>query len=135
MLKSAIFALVLSIPLIASGKSILEPGETLVAGRVLQSPNLCFTLGFRDQGNLVITNKSGKVIWSSNTYNTFATQLYIDYGSNLKLLNSSGSAINWQTKTSGAFGFLRLQNDGNLVIYSDAFVALWHTETYGSSCG
>ncbi len=135
MLRNAIFALVLSIPLIASGKSILEPGETLMDGRVLQSPNLCFKLGFRDQGNLVITNKSGKVIWSSNTYNTFATQLYIDYGSNLKLLNSSGSAINWQTKTSGAFGFLRLQNDGNLVIYSDAFVPLWHTETYGASCG
>ncbi|WGL61079.1 hypothetical protein QEJ31_05655 [Pigmentibacter sp. JX0631] len=135
MLKKVLFSLIISLPFVASAKSILEPGETLVAGRVLQSPNLCFTLGFRDQGNLVITNRSGKVIWSSNTYNTFATQLYIDYGSNLKLLNSTGAPINWQTNTSGAFGFLRLQNDGNLVIYSDAFKPLWYTGSYDASCG
>ncbi len=94
----------------------------MVAGKVLQSPNLCFTLGFRDQGNLVLVNKSGTVIWSSGTYNTFATKLYLNYGGDLKLLNSSGSPINWDTKTSGSFGFLRLQNDGNHVIYSDSFV-------------
>lgn len=135
MLKNVIISLLMSVPFLASAKSILEPGETLVDGRILQSPNLCFKLGFRDQGNLVITNKSNKVIWSSNTFNTFATQLYIDYGSNLKLLNSTGAPINWQTNTKGAFGFLRLQNDGNLVIYSDKFEPLWNTGTYGASCG
>ncbi len=135
MLKQIAISLSFCVSYFAAAKSILEPGETLVEGRYLQSPNLCFKLEFRNQGNLVIVNKSNKVIWSSETYNTFATQLYLDYGSNLRLQTTSGVSINWQTKTSGAFGFLRLQNDGNLVIYSDSFVPLWNTGTYNSSCG
>lgn len=135
MLKNMFLFLFLVVPSAVFAKSILEPGETLVSGRVLQSPNLCFTLSFRDQGNLVITNRSGKLIWSSNTYNTFATQLHLDFGGNLQLLNASGAPINWQTYTKGDYGFLRLQNDGNLVIYSDSFKPLWYTGTYSSSCG
>lgn len=135
MIRFFVLSSVFVLPILAQAKSILEPGETLMAGRVLQSPNLCFTLGFRDQGNLVLVNKSGTVLWSSGTYNTNATQLYMNFGGDLKLLNSSGNSINWDTKTSGAFGFLRLQNDGNLVIYSDSFVPLWYTGTYNANCG
>ncbi|APJ03675.1 hypothetical protein [Silvanigrella aquatica] len=135
MKRLAMLSVIFAVPFIAEAKSILEPGETLTAGRVLQSPNGCFTLGFRDQGNLVLVNKSGTVIWSSGTFNSNATQLYINYGGDLKLLNSAGNPINWDTKTSGAYGFLRLQNDGNLVIYNDSFVPLWHIGTYNASCG
>ncbi|WP_397601772.1 hypothetical protein [Silvanigrella sp.] len=135
MLRSLALSLMFAIPVLANAKSILEPGETLTSERVLQSPNLCFTLSFKDKGNLVLSNRSGKMIWSTGTYNTNATQLYIDYGSNLRLQTSPNTPIGWQTNTKGAFGFLRLQNDGNLVIYSDSFVPLWHIGTGGAPCG
>ena len=52
---------------------------------------------------------------------------------NLVLYNADESKDYWASNTSGqAAGYLTLQDDGNLVIYSNMGVAYWATNTAGN---
>jgi hypothetical protein len=45
--------------------------------------------------------------------------------------NSPGS-VRWASSTNGTGGYLRLQEDGNLVIYNWADAPVWSSNTYSS---
>ena len=73
----------------------------LVADQTLTSPDGRFTLDVQDSGNLTLTQ-------------------------------NSNSAILWQSNTSGNQpGFLVMQGDGNLVLYSPSNVSIWNSGTSG----
>jgi len=85
----------------ANAKSALSPGEVLLPGDSLTSPNGRYALTFQGDGNLVIyRTHDGSVVWHSQTY-------------------GSGAA------------FAQMQGDGNFVIYTAASQPVWSTGTGG----
>lgn len=88
-----------------------------------------YTLVFQKDGNLVLynsKNSSKEVIWATGTNGTAETFKASKDG-NFALLNSQDKPI-WSTKTSGR-NRLVLQEDGNLVVYSQSSEKLFETRT------
>jgi surface antigen len=90
-----------------------------------------YTLQFQNDGNLVLTNKSGQALWATGSEGKAAT-LVMQADGNLVMYDSRRQPI-WASNTSGNPGaFISLQNDGNLVIYQkNRAKALWSTNTNG----
>ena len=80
----------------------LLPGEQLLPKQSLESRNGRYRLIYQGDGNLVILD-----------------------------LNVRGGKPIWNSGTAGsAPGILKMQDDGNLVLYNQAGAALWNTETW-----
>lgn len=90
-----------------------------------------YTLQFQNDGNLVLTNKSGQALWATGSEGK-AVSLVMQNDGNLVLYNNRKKPI-WASNTGGNPGsFISLQNDGNLVIYQkNRAKALWSTNTNG----
>jgi len=108
-------------------------------------------------GNFVLYDENGIAKWSTGTSNHPGSELRLQNDGNLVVYDSGGRAL-WATNTvipkpnrcgvmrleqglgrentlSSCNGFhtLRMQNDGNLVLYDVAARATWSTSTAGSS--
>ncbi|GAB6899762.1 S8 family peptidase [Kineosporia succinea] len=96
-----------------SGRSTLNAGKALYrGGRTLRSPNGQYSLAFRDNGNLTVTQTGKGVIWSTGAKN--ADWLTLNKAGNLTLVNSNGTTA-WTSKTSGrGANRLRLVSTGKL---------------------
>jgi surface antigen len=90
-----------------------------------------YTLQFQNDGNLVLTNKSGQALWATGSEGKAAI-LVMQADGNLVMYSDRRQPI-WASNTSGNPGaFISLQNDGNLVIYQkNRAKALWSTNTSG----
>jgi murein DD-endopeptidase MepM/ murein hydrolase activator NlpD len=91
-----------------------------------------YKFNFQRDGNLVLTNRSGQVLWATGTEGR-GEILRLQPDGNL-VIYGGGQAL-WATNTDGNPGaFLAIQSDGNLVMYrSDGQQALWASNTGGSS--
>jgi murein DD-endopeptidase MepM/ murein hydrolase activator NlpD len=89
-----------------------------------------YRLRFQSDGNLVLINSSGQVLWATGTEGRGKTLAVQDDG-NIVVYGDSGAL--WATNTSGNPGaFFAIQSDGNLVVYrSDGQQALWASATDG----
>jgi Peptidase family M23 len=89
-----------------------------------------YMLNLQRDGNLVLTNRSGQVLWATGTEGR-GELLSLQSDGNL-VLYGGGRAL-WATNTDGNPGaFFAIQGDGNLVIYrSDGRQALWASNTDG----
>ncbi len=85
---------------------------------------------FQSDGNLVLLNSSGQVLWATGTEGR-GKNLAIQGDGNIVIYGDSGAL--WATNTNGNPGaFLAVQSDGNLVVYrSDGRQALWASNTDG----
>ncbi|WP_407914190.1 hypothetical protein [Kitasatospora sp. NE20-6] len=99
-------------------------------------------LTFQCDGNLVLYRISdGHAMWASGTYGkgsltpdllNFSHDGYMKlfahpwYGSSLECIWGNSSA---------ADGRLKVQDDGNVVIYTSGGTPIWHTNTYGNRQG
>lgn len=107
-------------------------------------------------GNFVLYDRSDAALWSTGTFGTNADHVALQNDGNLVVYTASDEALWWsgtvlpgpsetrflrrdQALTTGqnltsrnGFVDLRLQNDGNLVLYSGSR-ALWASNTYGRS--
>ncbi len=95
------------------------------------SARVCgYKLNFQRDGNLVLINQSGQVLWATGTEGRGET-LAMQADGNL-VIYGGGRAL-WATNTDGNSGaFFAIQSDGNLVIYkSDGQQALWASGTDG----
>jgi hypothetical protein len=102
-------------------------------------------------GNLVVYNSSGEAVWSAGTGGNPGDSLQVQSDGNLVVYSAGGSAI-WQSNTvqnvlepdEGLLGSwtqtltsanrsyqLVMQEDGNLVLYSQAGASLWNSGTEG----
>lgn len=112
----------------AAGGSQLVSGERLNPGQSLFAADGRYQFIMQTDGNLVLY-QDGAARWSSNTRtaNSFAI---MQTDGNLVVVNPSNQAV-WHSGTYGNTGaVLALQEDGNLVIYTQAMDrALWQTGT------
>jgi hypothetical protein len=89
-----------------------------------------YKFNFQRDGNLVLTNRSGQVLWATGTEGR-GEILRLQPDGNL-VIYGGGRAL-WATNTDRNPGaFLAIQSDGNLVMYrSDGQQALWASNTGG----
>lgn len=96
----------------------LFSGQYLQPGKSLRSDNQLYTLIMQTDGNVVLYNQNSQPLWSTNTGGLITPGYFImQTDGNLVLYDTNGSP-KWSSDTwnhSGAF--LRIQDDGNLVIY------------------
>lgn len=97
-------------------RSTLEPGQSLLQGEELTSPNGAYYAPLQHDGNFVVYRKAGNVArWSTRTQD--GVRLTMQTDGNLVLYNDRGG-VAWSSNTAGRpNSFLVLQDDGNLVIY------------------
>lgn len=115
----------------AQGGGILQPGNTMFPGQVAWSSDGRYHLNFQEDGNLVLYNNAGAVMWATQTNGAPATELRMQPDGNL-VMYGNGQTI-WASNTAGHPGAqLRVQNDGNVVIYSPRQRVLWATESNGN---
>ncbi|MFB7722203.1 LysM peptidoglycan-binding domain-containing protein [Nocardia sp. NPDC058058] len=104
----------------------LKVGEELGLGDSLKGG--AYSLTLQNDGNLVLTDPSGKVEWASATNGQDVTRAALQADGNFVLYKGDGSAA-WSTETNGkSVDRLVVQPDRNVVIYGDGG-PVWSTET------
>jgi hypothetical protein len=105
----------------------LASGAQLVSGQTIISCTGGYSLRLMGNGNLVMYDSSGNVLFQTATANGSVLRMQTD--GNLVLATAS-NALAYQTGTFGQAGaFLAVQSDGNLVIYSKWGLPLWTRNT------
>jgi murein DD-endopeptidase MepM/ murein hydrolase activator NlpD len=88
-----------------------------------------YKLHFQGDGNLVLLDPSGKVIWATGTEGR-ATKLALQPDGNVVLYDKKAKAL-WATNTDRNPGaFFALQKDGNFVVYNGGN-SIWASNTAG----
>ncbi|WP_309230485.1 LysM peptidoglycan-binding domain-containing protein [Nocardia sp. SYP-A9097] len=103
----------------------LKVGEELGLGQSLKGG--AYSLTLQDDGNLVLSDPSGKVEWASATNGKGVTRAALQADGNFVLYSDGGAE--WSTETNGkSVDRLVVQPDRNVVLYGDGG-AVWSTET------
>jgi hypothetical protein len=113
----------------AAGSSVLNAGETLTEGQMLNSPDGRYHAVLQTDGNFVVYGPTG-ALWWDGLRNT--------YGANTIVMQSDGNLVAylwnglplWNAGTMGSGGsMLAMQDDGNLVVYTASGKPVWSTGT------
>ncbi|MER5891098.1 FG-GAP-like repeat-containing protein, partial [Streptomyces sp. NPDC001941] len=99
----------------------LQPGDALVSATT--------TLTQRTDGNLVVTSKAGKVLWSTATGGNAGATTLLRADGNLVVRDVTDTTTLWQSGTSATGGSTVLQEHGNLVVYDTQGQSQWSTGT------
>ncbi len=117
-------------PTPSDGDTILE-GQTLTPGSTLISADNAYTLAMQGDGNLVVYGSCHGAIWSTRTYGHPGAYLAMQTDSNAVVYSAQTGGPLWDSATFG-YGVPRLyrtrlvvQNDGNLVMYTQFNKAIW----------
>lgn len=97
---------------------VLRAGNQLGLGESLDSLNGGYTLTLQGDGNLVLTEGVGTVVWGSGTEGKGVERATFQTDGNFVLYNGAGEGV-WSTQTEGTGADrLVLQDDRNLVVYA-----------------
>ncbi|WP_433628517.1 LysM peptidoglycan-binding domain-containing protein [Nocardia sp. CA-120079] len=95
-------------------------GQTLVGG--------AYTLTLQPDGNLVLSEPDGNVVWSTLTHDQGVERAVLQDDGNFVLYKGDGAA--WATETNGREADrLTVQADRNVVLYGTDGSALWASDT------
>ncbi|MFD0366132.1 LysM peptidoglycan-binding domain-containing protein [Nocardia sp. GCM10030253] len=104
----------------------LRVGEELGLGQSLVGG--AYTLTLQADGNLVLSEPDGNVVWASQTHDQGVERATLQPDGNFVLYKGEGAA--WSTETNGKSGDrLTVQADRNVVLYGTDGSALWSTGT------
>ncbi len=124
----------------AAASDVLLTGGTLSAGQFLTSADGHYELTLQGDGNLVLYLLNGagapRAVWQSGTGGDTGDHAVLQSNGNLVLVDASGQTL-WSTnKTASGCTNLKLQDDGNLVLYT-ATAAYWasNSVTHGMAPG
>ena len=120
-------------PVVTTTCGTLASGATLTVGQSRTSCNGSYKLILQGDGNLVLykvsTLNALTAVWSTKTSGKTVGKLAMQVSSNLVLYNASSTAVwasSWNGGKTGQPGFLKVQDNGTLTIYSIADNAvLW----------
>ena len=105
----------------------IQAGTALLKGRSITSPNGFYRLTLQTDGNVVLTRSVGRVTWALNRK---VTWLKSEPEGNLVAYDFGRSM--WSSHTNGnGPSQLRVQDDGNLVLYRGDNRATWASQTSG----
>lgn len=97
---------------------VLRAGNQLGLGETLDSLNGGYTLTLQSDGNLVLTEGTGTVVWASGTDGKGVERANFQTDGNFVLYNGAGEGV-WSTQTEGTGADrIVLQDDRNLVVYA-----------------
>ncbi|MFE3053578.1 LysM peptidoglycan-binding domain-containing protein [Nocardia sp. NPDC059239] len=103
----------------------LKVGEELGRGEALQGG--AYTLTLQDDGNLVLSEPSGTVVWATGTNGQGVVRATLQDDGNFVLYKEDGAA--WSTETNGKnVDRLVVQPDRNVVLYGSEG-AVWSSGT------
>lgn len=105
----------------------LLPGEILVPGQSLQSPNGRALFALQADGDLVVS-VDGNAVWGSGTGSGGSLFLTMQTDGNLVLYGPTYQLV-WYQVFGQPGTRLVLQNDCNLVLYTSGGAPLWSTQT------
>ncbi|MDY0152005.1 MAG: glycosyl hydrolase [Candidatus Cloacimonas sp.] len=110
----------------------LLAGEGIGINVKLYSPNRAFALKMQSDGNAVLYKMAGpKALWSTGTAGQPVKWIKMQNNGDLDLLRQDFSTF--RTITTGGTGAkVKIQNDGNMVLYRSNGTAAWSTHTAGS---
>lgn len=119
-----------SVPAAPTQAGRLMPGQGLMAGGSITSPNGRLRLAMQTDSNLVLYDWYSQALWSSKTVgHTNIWDVIMQTDGNLVVYDGHDHAI-WASNTNGKAGaWLAVQDDGNVVIYDTANHPLWATNT------
>jgi hypothetical protein len=101
----------------------LASGRKVTTGNSVRSPNGVYSLQQQTDGNLVLYKNGSTAIWSTSTQ---GSNVYSVMQTDGNFVVVQGTKPLWDTKTAGNPGAtLNVQDDGNLVIYSQDHRAIW----------
>ncbi|MEV5838392.1 LysM peptidoglycan-binding domain-containing protein [Nocardia sp. NPDC052112] len=104
----------------------LRVGEELGLGYSLKGG--AYTLELQPDGNLVLSEPDGKVVWSTLTHDQGVERAILQDDGNFVLYKGEGAA--WSTETNGQdVDRLVVQADRNVVLYGRDGSALWASDT------
>ena len=145
--STALWSTGIASPRTGSSCGYLPAGNAIVAGDVIQSCDGRFALEAQTDGNLVLY-QSSSVLWTTYTnYNPGGAALVMQNDGNLVLYDKNANPLSGGTYGSGqttiyapagtlpagTYGspadYLKVQNDGNVVVYNSSNVAIWATNT------
>lgn len=107
----------------------LNPGQTLIPGTQIGSPNGRYRLIYQTDGNLVLYGPR-RALWASDTNGRFPGVAIMQTDGNLVIYGLRNEVI-WSSGTWGnPDSFLIVQDDGNLVIYRPDGTPIWATDTW-----
>ncbi|MFI9510415.1 LysM peptidoglycan-binding domain-containing protein [Nocardia sp. NPDC052566] len=104
----------------------LRVGEELGLGQSLTGG--AYTLTLQPDGNLVLSEPSGNVVWATQTHDQHVERAVLQDDGNFVLYKGDGAA--WSTETNGKDADrLQVQADRNVVLYGKDGSALWSSGT------
>ncbi|WP_433563293.1 LysM peptidoglycan-binding domain-containing protein [Nocardia sp. CA-151230] len=104
----------------------LKVGEELGRGEALQGG--AYTLTLQDDGNLVLSEPGGNVVWATGTNGQGVVRATLQDDGNFVLYKEDGAA--WSTETNGkSVDRLVVQPDRNVVLYGSDGGAVWSSGT------
>jgi hypothetical protein len=122
----------------AATTQFLKPGESLVAGQYLQSPNGHYRYWVRVNGAAI--EKDGKVIWGAYRPDIKVAVATMQKDGNYVVYDANNHKL-WDSSThnGGAYpggpgSYLQLQDDSNLVVYGPKG-AVWDASGYSMGGG
>lgn len=105
----------------------LRVGEELGLGQSLTGG--AYTLILQPDGNLVLTEPDGKVVWAAQTHGQGVQRATLQNDGNFVIYKGDGSAA-WSTETNGkSVDRLVVQPDRNVVIYGPDNSVAWASST------
>ena len=102
---------------------IVNSGTTLCPSDTVTSPNSLYKLTVNANGNLVVTNSLNQQLWSSATTPVDPAVPVTDIRAVLQTdgnfaIYDRGDVLKWSTGTASTSASLRMQDDGNVVLYA-----------------
>lgn len=118
--------------------SVLQPGAQLAAGDSLRSSDGRYVLSMQRDGNLVLYGPDGRALFDTRSRGAANGEVFAMGSDGNAVLwgpdGRGGGRPVWSTGTNRPGASLKMQNDGNLVVYSGT-TPLWWTNTYNYARG
>lgn len=114
---------------VENSTGIMNLGDVMHRGDSIRSPNRRAHLLFQNDGNVVL--HGAKPMWNTQTAGSDAAELRLNRDGTFVLYDSKGHPVGKGPPCCLGGHTLRVQDDGNLVLYSKDMRPLWHTNTQG----